>query len=178
MFVRRFGCETEPVFYFWESPAMKSWSVVGLVVLTCVTGWADDAKPKTKVLMLTQSKGFVHGSVKRPAEKLAPSEVAMIQLGQQTSLFDVHCTQDAAADFTKSNLQKYQVVMFYTTGDLPIEQADRDYFFKEWLTAKGHGFIGFHSALDTYHNYQPYWDILGMPVNSSRSRCMINRIPR
>lgn len=118
-----------------------------------------------KALMLTQSKGFVHGSVNRAPKSgprdLAPAEVSMIQLGQQTGLFDVRCTQDAAADFTKDNLQKYDLVMFYTTGDLPITAADNDYFYNQWLKQKGHGFIGFHSALDTYHNYQPYWGMIG-----------------
>lgn len=132
---------------------------VFLATLTSTSMAAD----KAKALMLTQSKGFKHGSVNRdqPKRDLAPAEVAMIQLGQQSGLFDVDCTQDAAADFTKANLQKYDIVIFYTTGDLPIADADNDYFYKEWLPKKGHGFIGFHSALDTYHNYQPYWDMIG-----------------
>ncbi len=32
---------------------------------------AQDAK-KTRILFVTQSKGFQHGSVKRPADKLSP----------------------------------------------------------------------------------------------------------
>lgn len=122
---------------------------------------ADAPAKKAKVLMLTQSKGFMHGSVKRPEGRLAPAEVAMIQLGKDTGLFEVHATQDAAADFTKENLKNYDVVMFYTTGDLPIAQEDLDYFFNDWLKRKGHGFVGFHSASDTYHNYEPYWDMIG-----------------
>ena len=89
----------------------------------------------------------------------------MIELGQKTGLFTVDCTQDVAADFTKANLQNYDIVMFYTTGSLPIAEEDREYFFKEWLTAKGHGFIGFHSAADTYGDYQPYWDMVGGTFN-------------
>ncbi len=119
------------------------------------------AAEKSKVLMLTQSSGFVHGSVRRPENKLAVAEVAMIQLGQKTELFSVDCTQDAAADFTKENLAKYDIVMFYTTGALPIPEAHMDYFLKEWLREKGHGFIGFHSATDTFADYQPYWDMVG-----------------
>ena len=124
------------------------------------------AADKAKVLMLTQSVGFKHGSVNRepkdqPKQALAPAEISMTQLGQQSGLFDVRCTQDAAADFTKANLQKYDVVMFYTTGNLPIAHMDLDYFFKDWLTKKGHGFVGFHSATDTFHDYQPYWDMIG-----------------
>lgn len=133
----------------------------------CLLVWCSSvpAAEPVKVLMLTQSKGFTHGSVNRRDKELAPCEIAMTQLGQQTGLFTVHCTQDAEADFTKENLQKYQVVMFYTTGNLPISNDNLDYFFKEWLTQPGHGFIGFHSATDTFHNYQPYWDMIGGTFN-------------
>ena len=123
--------------------------------------FGEDKPKKVKMLMLTQSVGYKHGSVNRPADKLSSAEIAVTQLAQQSGLFDVHCTQDAAADFTKENLQNYDLVFFYTTGKLPIKDADLDYFFKEWLPAKGHGFIGTHSATDTYGDYQPYWDMVG-----------------
>lgn len=121
----------------------------------------EAADKPARVLFVTQSVGFKHGSVTRPEGKLAPAEVALIQLGQQTGKFEVDCTQDVAADFTKENLQNYDIVAFYTTGDLPIADADRDYFFKEWLPQKGHGVLGFHSAADTFHEYEPYWDMIG-----------------
>ncbi|MDZ4686459.1 MAG: ThuA domain-containing protein [Planctomycetaceae bacterium] len=136
-----------------------------LCVLTALTALVATAsaqeKPKARALMLTQSVGFVHGSVNRKEQTLAPAEIAMTQLGQQTGLFEVHCTQNAEADFTKENLAKYQLIMFYTTGKLPISEENLDYFFKDWLPAKGHAFIGFHSATDTLHDYQPYWDMVG-----------------
>ena len=116
---------------------------------------------ETRVLMVTQSLGYRHGSVTREEEKLAPAEVSMIQLGQQSGLFKVDCTQDAAADFTKENLQNYAIVMFYTTGALPVATADLDYFFNVWLKEKGHGVMGFHSATDTFKEYKPYWDMIG-----------------
>ena len=141
-------------------------AVIGCLFVTEVASAAD----KSKVLFLTQSKGFLHGSVNRGGRDLAASEIAMTQLGQKTGLFDIHCTQDAAADFTKENLKKYDIVMFYTTGDnttgeLPIADADRDYFLNEWLKEKGHGWMGFHSAADTYRTNNPahkwYWDLCG-----------------
>lgn len=120
---------------------------------------------KAKILFVTQSKGFVHGSVNRHRETLAPAEIALTQLGQQTGLFDVHCTQDCAADFTKANLKNYDIVAFYTTLDLPIAAADYDYFVREWMQQEGHGFIGFHSATDTFHDFEPYWDMIGATFN-------------
>ena len=71
---------------------------------------ADSPAHRTKVLFVTQSGGFRHGTVTRPRDTLAPAEIAMTQLGQQTGLFDVHCTQDCAADFTRENLKNYDIV--------------------------------------------------------------------
>ena len=123
-----------------------------LIVLPTSSFAAD--KP-ARVLFLTQSKGFVHGSVKRKGQELSPSEIAMKQLGQQTGLFTVDATQDAAADFTRENLENYDIVMLYTTGELPISDEAKDYFLTKWLTQPGHGVIGFHSATDTYRNDKP-----------------------
>ena len=137
---------------------------LGLAVLF-LAGLTLQAAEPTRVLFVTQSKGFRHGSVNRRANQLAPAEIAMTQLGQQTKLFTVDCTQDCQADFTAANLQKYQIVMFYTTGVLPITDKDRDYFVNKWLKTKGHGYMGFHSATDTYRTKNPghkwYQEIAG-----------------
>ncbi len=129
---------------------------------------AEAAKP-ARVLFVTQSKGFRHGSVNRGGKKLAPAEIAMTQLGQQSRLFTVDCTQDCQADFTAANLKKYKIVMFYTTGVLPIAEKDRDYFVNTWLKTRGHGYIGFHSATDTYRTKDPghrwYQEIAGATFN-------------
>jgi uncharacterized protein len=114
-----------------------------------------------RVLMVTQSAGFKHGSVSRKDGMLAPAERALKELGVSSNLFRVDTTQDVAADFTKEKLQNYDIVFFYTTGKLPIAEADLDYFFNDWLKQEGHGFIGAHSAADTFHNYEPYWDMIG-----------------
>lgn len=140
-------------------------AIAGLMSVIFATPTANAQSPKSKILFLTESKGFKHGSVNRDKRDLAPSEVALTQLGQQTGLFSVHCTQDSKADFTKENLKNYDIVAFYTTGELPIADADRDYFMNEWLKQKGHGWIGFHSAADTFRTNNPahkwYWDLAG-----------------
>lgn len=121
---------------------------------------AEPAK-KARVLFVTQSAGFKHGSVTRKEGELSPAEIAITQLGLQSGLFETHCTQDCAAEFTRENLKNYDIVMFYTTLDLPIYVAELDYFLNDWLKQKGHGFIGFHSATDTFHEHQPYWEMIG-----------------
>lgn len=125
---------------------------------------AEDGEP-ARILMVTQSQGFRHGAVTRKDGQLAVAERVMTELGISSNLFRVDCTQDVAKDFTKEKLQHYDIVFFYTTGNLPIAEDDLDYFFNDWLKQKGHGFIGTHSAADTYKNYEPYWDMLGGTFN-------------
>jgi len=138
-----------------------------LTVFSMIATPSRAAKPdnEARVLMLTESRGFRHGSVHRKEGVLAPAEIAMTQLGKQTGLFEVHCTQNCEADFTSENLKNYDIVMFYTTGVLPISDATSEYFVNDWLKQKGHGFIGFHSATDTYGTKKPehkwYRDLIG-----------------
>ena len=118
-----------------------------------------------RILFVTQSAGFVHGSVRRGDKPLAVSERVMTELGISSKLFRVDCTQDVKTDFTKEKLEHYDIVMFYTTGKLPIEDVTLDYFFNTWLKQKNHGFIGTHSAADTFKDYKPYWDMIGGTFN-------------
>ncbi|MDA1015576.1 MAG: ThuA domain-containing protein, partial [Planctomycetota bacterium] len=53
---------------------------VGSLVPLGETASAADAKA-SKILMVTQSAGFRHGSVNRRQNSLAPAEIAMTQLG-------------------------------------------------------------------------------------------------
>lgn len=142
---------------------------VGLLItfgpLLASNAFADESAKPTRILMVTQSAGFRHGSVNRKDRKLAPAEQAITELGVASNVFRVDCTQDCAADFTKDKLQNYDIVFFYTTGKLPIAEADLDYFFNSWLKQKGHGFIGAHSAADTFKDYEPYWDMIGGTFN-------------
>jgi type 1 glutamine amidotransferase len=127
---------------------------------------ADEKKPGGyRLLMISQSAGFRHGSVTRKEGMLSPAERAITELGIKSNLFRADCSQDSAKDFTKENLKNYDIVLFYTTGNLPIKPEDLDYFFNDWLKQKGHGFIGTHSAADTFHNYKPYWDMIGGTFN-------------
>ncbi|MFV0445086.1 MAG: ThuA domain-containing protein [Planctomycetaceae bacterium] len=139
----------------------RMWLGMFILGLASSLAHAADAPAKSKVLFVTQSVGFKHGSVTRKERPLAPAEIALTQLGDDTGLFTVDCTQNSDVDFTKENLQNYDIVAFYTTGNLPIADADLDYFFNDWLKQSGHGVLGFHSALDTYLDYEPFYTMIG-----------------
>lgn len=150
-------------------------SLVGLVsaalALCLVPGERADVRAgqetkKARILMVTTSKTFTHGPVKREKDQLAPAEVAVTQLGQTTGLFSVDCTQDPAKDLTPENLKNYDIVFFYSQGpDLGIPKENLDYFLNTWLKQKGHGFVATHSSTDTYGENKPYWDMIGGTFN-------------
>src|SRR5207253_3598037 len=146
------------------SPSMMtryfSYLLLGLFVVGLVTQ-ADAAEKRTgRMLMVTQSAGFKHSSVTRKDGALSVAERAMTDLGVSSGVFRVDCTLDCST-ITKEQLDAYDIVAFYTTLDLPFKDEVRDYLFKEWVKKKGKGFIGTHSAADTFHDYEPYWEMLG-----------------
>jgi type 1 glutamine amidotransferase len=119
------------------------------------------ASRPTRILFVTQSAGFKHPSVTRKPHQLSHAEQVMTELGIRSGEFRIDSTQDVEANFTPEVLEHYDVVMFFTTGDLPIPESTREWFLNKWLKQPGHGFLGVHSAADTYHNYEPYWDMIG-----------------
>ncbi|MDG1875370.1 MAG: ThuA domain-containing protein [Mariniblastus sp.] len=134
------------------------------ILIGCSTDLAADepvAFEKPRMLMLTQSKGYRHGSVNRGGQLMAPAEKAMKRLADSTGLFEIDFSQDAATHITKENLKNYSLVAFYTSGDLPIAESDLKYLLEDWIKKPGHGFLGFHSASDTYKGNQIYWDFIG-----------------
>lgn len=118
---------------------------------------AQEGKKKYKALYVTQSKGFRHGSVTRKDGGLAPSEAAVTEIARESGLFEVECTQDASV-LTPEKLKELDIVLFYTTGALPISPENFEAFLS-WLRA-GKAFVGIHSATDTFHNYKPYYELI------------------
>ncbi len=128
----------------------------------------DTTDRPLRVLMVTQSGGFKHSSVTRKPGELSHAEKVMTELGIESGLFRVTCTQDVEKEFTPEVIENFNVVIFYTTGamyneqkKLPIPEKTMKWFLETWLKQPGHGFLGVHSAADTYADYEPYWDMIG-----------------
>ncbi len=83
-------------------------------------GWTRAADGKTrKVLFFTQSAGFQHDCIKRKsADELSFAERVLVDLGKQHG-FDVTATKDGGV-FTPEKLAEFDVIAFYTTGDLEM----------------------------------------------------------
>src|SRR5512136_991039 len=75
------------------------------------------AASKKKVLYLTQTLGFHHQITEE-------SETILKQLGEKAG-FEVTATKDSA-DINAANLKNFDAVVFYTTGELPFSDAQKD----------------------------------------------------
>jgi len=114
---------------------------------------------KRKVLYFTRSAGFEHSVVRREGAQLSHSEKVLIEMGRKAG-FAVECTKDGRV--FDGNLDPYDVIAFYTTGDLtqpakdgspPMTPAGKQKLLD--AIAAGKGFVGFHSATDSFHSKGP-----------------------
>ncbi|NJC41534.1 hypothetical protein GGQ87_001792 [Brevundimonas alba] len=105
-----------------------------------------------RVLYLSQSVGFVHDTARRPTDGLAPSEIAMQEMARDSGAFAVELTQDAR-ELTAARLNDIDVLVFGTTGSLPIDRQTWSAIV-DWIESGRGGFVGIHSAADTALDFE------------------------
>lgn len=125
------------------------------------------------ILYLTKSSGFEHGAVKRDGDKLGIGEKVISDLARDNGV-EITVTKDAST-INAENLKKYDLVIFYTTGDLTKpSEGGRDeppmgpngvQELTQWIE-NGGGFIGIHAATDTFmapegQPASPYTQLIG-----------------
>lgn len=117
------------------------------------------ARKKKKLLAIGAVSGFQHDSVSNGLATLW-------KLGQESGLWDTYIRTDVEL-ITKKNIGKnaktlnyFDAVFFYTTGELPLtddQKADLLSFVRD----DGKGFIGGHSAIDTFYKWPEYGEMIG-----------------
>src|SRR5207245_4834684 len=86
------------------------------------------------------------------------SKVILSQLGINSGAFEVTATEDTS-EFSSENLGRYAAVMFYTSGELPMSDAQKTALLN--FVRSGRGFLGVHSATDTFYTWPDYLDLIG-----------------
>ncbi|MEO5804161.1 MAG: ThuA domain-containing protein [Verrucomicrobiota bacterium] len=115
-----------------------------------------EAKSK-RILFFSKSSGFEHSVIKKSGEEPSHAEKILTEIGAKNNI-EFTFTKNGLV-FTPSNIAKYDAFFFYTTGDLTEEGKDKNppmspegkAAFLEAIK-KGKGFIGTHSATDTFHS--------------------------
>ena len=104
-----------------------------------------------RILYFTYSAGYRH-------EVIPLSKAILTQLGRNSGVFEVTVTEDAS-EFSIENLKRFASVMFYTTGELPMSGAEKAALLN--FVRSGGGFLGVHSATDTFYTWPDYLDLIG-----------------
>ena len=106
---------------------------------------------RDRLLYVTHSAGYRH-------DVLPLSGTILRELGESSRRFDVTTTEDVSA-LTAENLQRCAAVMFYTTGELPVSDVQKAALLD--FVRSGGGFLGVHSATDTFYSWPDYLKLLG-----------------
>jgi type 1 glutamine amidotransferase len=112
---------------------------------------AHAERPLERILYFTYSAGYRH-------DVIPLSKTILTQLGRNSGAFEVTATEDTSEFFTE-NLKRYAAVMFYTTGELPMSGAQKTALLD--FVRSGRGFLGIHSATDTFYTWPDYLDLVG-----------------
>ncbi|MFG3505070.1 ThuA domain-containing protein [Streptomyces sp. NPDC047821] len=103
-----------------------------------------------RVLVFSRTAGFRHDSI--------PAGIAALKELGATSNITVDATE-TAAQFTTSNLARYDAVVFLsTTGD--VLNAEQQKAFENYV-ATGGGYVGVHAAADTEYDWEFYGGLVG-----------------
>jgi hypothetical protein len=120
------------------------------LLFVCLIGCLPAFAAK-RILFVTHSAGFRHDSIRTSVRVLE-------ELGRRSGRFEVTATEDVS-QLTAANLRQYDAVFFFTSGELPL--TDRQ---KQDLLAfvrAGKGFGGAHSATDTLYGWPEYGELIG-----------------
>lgn len=112
---------------------------------------AHAERPAARVLYFTGSAGYRH-------DVIPLSRTILMQLGSNSGAFEVVATEDTS-EFSSNNLDRYAAVMFYTSGELPMSEAQKTALLG--FVRSGRGFVGVHSATDTFYTWPDYLDLVG-----------------
>ena len=112
---------------------------------------AHAERQPARILYFTHSAGYRH-------DVIPLSKTILAQLGSHSGVFEVTATEDTS-EFSTENLGRYAAVMFYTSGELPMGEAQRAALLD--FVRSGRGFVGVHSATDTFYTWPDYLDLVG-----------------
>jgi type 1 glutamine amidotransferase len=124
-------------------------------------GWActpatHAASPARKILFFSKSSGFEHSVISYKKEQPSHAERVLAEVGAANN-WAFTFSKDGSL-FTPTYLAQFDALFFYTTGDLcsagtdgqpPMTPEGKQAFLDS--IASGKGFIGSHSASDTFH---------------------------
>lgn len=120
-----------------------------------ISAWGAD-HPKRKILFFTKSSGWEHDVISWKKGKPSFAEKVLLDLGAKNN-WEFTFSKDGSL-FSPEYLAQFDALVFYTTGNLLEPGTDKEPAMtvagKQALldaVKNGKGFVGIHSAADTFH---------------------------
>lgn len=139
---------------------LKTLRLLGLLVLVAGLAGQAPAQPKRKKLLAIGAvKGFQHDATSHGLATLW-------KLGQESGLWDTYIRTDTQLLTRKrlqgnaKNIEYFDAVAFYTTGELDLDDEQKAALLS-FVKDDGKGFVGVHSAIDTFYKWPEYGEMVG-----------------
>jgi len=117
-------------------------------------GGAPDDPGVPAVLYVTHSAGYRHAVLGHSVDVLTS-----IGLSAGTNGFAVRHQADARLAVTPDALHGCAAVVFFTNGELPLDNSQKALLLA--FVSSGGGFAGIHSAADTFYSWPSYNELQG-----------------
>jgi type 1 glutamine amidotransferase len=114
---------------------------------------------KKRLLVIGAVKGFQHDATSH-------AMATLWKLGQDSGLWETYIRTDTQLLTKKKlggnakNLDYFDAVAFYTTGELEMDEEQKASLLS-FVKEDGKGFIGIHSATDTFYKWPEYGEMIG-----------------
>ena len=130
-----------------------------VLIAGLIAGPACAQERKKKLLAIGAVKGFQHDAT---SHGLA----TIWKIGQESGLYDTYIRTDTELITKKQlkgnakNLNFFDAVLFYTTGELDMDDSQKADLLS-FVRDDGKGFLGAHSATDTFYQWPEYGEMIG-----------------
>jgi type 1 glutamine amidotransferase len=131
---------------------------IAIIVCLCLASVSASAQNRKRLLAIGQVKGYQHDAT---SHGLA----TIWKIGQESGVFDTFIRTDTELITRKKpnnnakNLDHFDAVLFYTTGELDLDDSQRADLLA--FVRGGKGFVGAHSAIDTFYKWPEYGEMTG-----------------
>jgi hypothetical protein len=132
---------------------------IALALLALSAALTAQAPAKKRLLVIGQTKGFQHDAT-------TDGMATMWKLGKESGLWETYIKTDCQLITKKKlganakNLDYFDAIAFYTTGELDMDDEQKAALLS-FVKDDGKGFIGIHSANDTFYKWPEYGDMVG-----------------
>jgi type 1 glutamine amidotransferase len=133
---------------------------VFVALLLIASGLAEAQTNRKRLLVIAESKGWQHDSISHAMATLE-------RLGKESGIWDTYLRTDTQlvtkkkpAGLNIKNLDYFDAVAFFTTGELDMDESQKADLLT-FVRDEGKGFIGMHTAGDTFYKWPEYGEMVG-----------------